>query len=168
MTKKLWAVCVSLWLPALLLLCRHPQGSYKAFLSPISCSSWRERREQRSWSAKLNKAQHNQSFLRQEHGFVENISQSLNDWGWQQLSGWFGPAKKKREIDMGTSFPAGPGPWGGSVQAIPRAVLTMLAPPLPFSLPSPLWCPAAVCPLSATFASLCLFPKLSQHIRAGG
>lgn len=110
MTKKLWAVCVSLWLPALLLLCRHPQGSYKAFLSPLSCSSWRERREQRSWSAKLNKAQHNQSFLRQEHGFVENISQSLNDWGWQQLSGWFGPAKKKREIDMGTSFPAGPGP----------------------------------------------------------
>lgn len=95
MTKKLGTVCVSLWLPALLLLCRHPQASYRAFLSPLSCSSRRERREQRAWSAKPNKARHNQSFLRQEHGFVETLSRSLNDWGWQQLPGWFGSANKE-------------------------------------------------------------------------
>lgn len=143
MTENLGTVCVGLWLSALLLLCRPPQASYRAFLSPLSCSSRRERREQRAWSAKPNKAQHNQLFLRQEHGFVETISRSLNDWGWQQLPGWFGPAQKKREIDMGTFFSAGPGPCGGSVQAIPSTVLTMLTPPSllpPISLLVPYHC----------------------------
>jgi len=95
MTKKLKVVCVNLWLPALLLLCRHRQASYRDFLSPLSCIFHWDRREQTAWSAKPNKAQHNQSFLCQEYGFAETISQSLNDCGWQQLSGWFGPAKKE-------------------------------------------------------------------------
>lgn len=108
MTRKLWAIYVSLQLPAPL-LCRHLQASYRAFLPPFSCISCWERRKQRTWNLKTNKAQHNQSFLC--HGFLKAISQSLKDWVWQQQLGWVGPeGKKKKEIDMKIfSFPAGPG-----------------------------------------------------------
>lgn len=94
MTRKLWAIYVSLQLPAPL-LCRHLQASYRAFLLPFSCISCWERRKQRTWNLKTNKAQHNQSFLC--HGFLKAISQSLKDWVWQQQLGWVGPEGNRYE-----------------------------------------------------------------------
>lgn len=94
MTRKLWAIYVSLQLPAPL-LCRHLQASYRAFPPPFSCISCWERRKQRTWNLKTNKAQHNQSFLC--HGFLKAISQSLKDWVWQQQLGWVGPEGNRYE-----------------------------------------------------------------------
>lgn len=85
MIEKLWAVCVSRWPPALLLLCRHPCVSYRAFLPST----------QLQLSQGEEGAKTKQSPVISRPGTWFCRSHLTKSWAWQLLSGWFGPAEEE-------------------------------------------------------------------------
>lgn len=55
--EALSCLCESLaGCPSFFSLCDTPRASYRAFLSPLSCSSCRDRREHRTWRAKTKQS----------------------------------------------------------------------------------------------------------------